>query len=465
MTKHSCTPLGKVSWPPLVVLLLALLLTHLTNSFATTAPSGPAADRITDQKRPKIVIASRGASGYLMEHNIPSTALAIGLGSDFIEMELVMTKDNQVIVLREPTLNQVTNVAEIFPERARKDGKYYALDFTLAEIKQLSLKEPYPNGRQGEERFPDDRNSNLRFTVPTFKEELELIRGLEKTLRRAIGIYPEIKTPWLHRHEGKDISLAVIKILKEYGYTSAESSLLLQCFDHDELQRIRTEILPAQQMELQLIQLIDDNNGNETKSLEFGEWVSYNYDWMLSKSGLRALSLSVAGIGLDKSLLVDPAGALVRPTLVDDAHSLGLVVHSWLFRREQESIPPYIQGKKEVPGTDFETLLDFFFFKVGVDGIFTDYCGDAASFLAHRPTTAKEPESSPATTIPPESGPAASAALPAQTLTSPDTSQPLPPPLPPLPQAPSGAQPATISYPTPAPNPEPTPTANDIKYR
>ncbi len=435
-----------------MTLLLALILAQFTNSFAMPAPTAPAAAGIADQQGPKIVIAHRGASGYLMEHNIPSTALAVGLGSDFIEMELVMTKDDQVIVIREPILDRVTNVAEVFPGRARKDGKFYALDFTLAEIKQLSLKEPYPNAIKGEERFPDT-NGNLRLTVPTFKEELELVRGLEKTLRRTIGIYPEIKMPWLHRHEGKDISLAVIKILKAYGYTSAEDAIFLQCFDHDELQRIRTEILPAQQMGLKLIQLIDDNNGNETKSLEFGEWISYNYDWMLSKSGLRALSLAVVGIALDKSLLVDTAGNLVRPTLIDDAHSLGLVVHSWLFRREQESIPPYIQGKKDGHGTDFENLLDFFFVKVGVDGIFTDYCGDAVSFLAHRTTTAKEPEPSPTTAIPPESAASTSETLPAQMPTHPDTAQPIPPP------SPTGAQPAI------APPPVPEPTINDIKYR
>jgi glycerophosphoryl diester phosphodiesterase len=303
------------------------------------------------------------------------------MGSDYIEQDLVMTKDDQVIVLHDITLDRVTNVAAIFPGRQRKDGKFYALDFTLAEIKQLQLKEPYPNSGDGEGRFPDPC-VNLQLRVPTLYEELELIQGLAKTMRRDIGIYPEIKQPWFHRREGKDISLAVLKILQEHGYTSKENKVFLQCFDFDELRRIHDELFPALQMDLKLVQLIDDNNGNETMMLEGGEWIEYNYDWMSSNSGLRALSGIVAGIGMNKSMLVDEAGNLLHPTLVDDAHTLGMVVHPWTFRREKEVLPPY--------AADFEGLLDFFYFKVGVDGVFTDYCGDVVSFLQK---TVREPGS------------------------------------------------------------------------
>jgi glycerophosphoryl diester phosphodiesterase len=336
------------------------------------------------QANDKIVIAHRAASGYLMEHNLPSVTLAVAMGSDYIEQDLVMTQDDQVIVLHEPTLDRVTNVAELFPGRERKDGKFYAIDFTLAEIKQLHLKEPYPNSG----RFPDN-NKNLQLTVPTFKEELELIRGLEKTLRKDIGIYPEIKQPWFHRKEGKDISMAVVKILREYGYKSQEDKIFLQCFDPEELRRIHDELFPILQMNLKLIQLIDDNNGDETKSLQWGEWINYNYDWITSKSGLRTLSSYIAGIGMDKSMLVDKAGNLLLPELVSDAHSLGMVVHPFTFHREKELLTSYV--------TTFEELLEFFYFKVGVDGVFTDHCGDAVLFLQNRvPATAVEPAAEPA---------------------------------------------------------------------
>lgn len=327
---------------------------------------------VVAQAGDKIVIAHRAASGYLMEHNLPSVTLAVAMGSDYIEQDLVMSKDDHIIVLHDPTLERVTNVAELFPARKRPDGKFYALDFTLAEIKQLQLKEPYANSG----RFPDS-NKNLQLSIPTLKEELELIRGLEKTLGRDIGIYPEIKQPWLHRKEGKDISMAVLQILHDYGYNSKEDKIFLQCFDPDELKRIHDELLPAKQMTLKLIQLIDDNNGHETKFLQWGEWLNYNYDWISSKSGLRTLSTYISGIGLDKSMLVDDGGNILRPDLVSDIHSLGMVIHPYTFRREPESLPPY--------AANFEALLDFFYFKVGVDGVFTDYCGDAVDFLKNRP--------------------------------------------------------------------------------
>lgn len=389
---------------------IVLLLTALLTVPAVFAQAGE-----------KVVIAHRAASGYLMEHNLPSVTLAVAMGSDYIEQDLVMTKDDQVIVLHDPTLERVTNVAEIFPGRSREDGKFYALDFTLAEIKQLSLKEPYANSG----RFPDN-NKNLKLSVPTFKEELELIRGLEKTMRKDIGIYPEIKQPWLHRKEGKDISTTVLKILGEYGYKNKEDKIFLQCFDPDELKRIHDELLPAMQMEMKLIQLIDDNNGLETKILQWGEWINYNYDWISSKSGLRTLSAYISGIGMDKSMLVDEAGNLLRPELVSDAHSLGMVVHPFTFRREKESLPRY--------AATFEDLLEFFYFKVGVDGVFTDHCGDAVLFLQNRPP---EPAAEPVV----EGSGSETETLPSQPTVDPV--------LPAVPLAPPVADPETVTAPAP----------------
>jgi len=442
-----------------------LLLTAVMLTAALSAQAGE-----------KIVIAHRAASGYLMEHNLPSVALAVGMGSDYIEQDLVMTKDDQVIVLHDPTLARVTNVAELFPGRNRADGKFYALDFTLAEIKRLRLLEPYSNSGNGEGRFPDT-SQNLQLSIPTFKEELELIRGLEKTMRRDIGIYPEIKQPWLHRKEGKDISLAVLKILREYDYTTRGEKIFVQCFDPQELKRIHDELFPALGMDLKLTQLIDENNGNETKTLDWGEWVNYNYDWILSKSGLRAISAYISGIGLDKSMLVDGAGNLLRPTLIDDAHQLGLVVHPYTFRREKESLPPY--------AASFEALLEFFYFKVGVDGVFTDYCGDAVRFLHTRPTAPaavptggeilpsqpvvdpeapKEPQvpqtspASPAAASQP--GMPVAPAVPAVAAPPPTTV-----PTPPGAVAPATRLPIVITGPEPAAKPAPVTPPAESKYR
>jgi len=428
----------------------------------------------------KIVIAHRAASGYLMEHNLPSVSLAVGMGSDYIEQDLVMTRDDQLIVLHDPTLDRVTNVAELFPGRNRPDGKFYALDFTLAEIKQLRLKEPYSNSGNGAGRFPDAAGKVLELTVPTFQEELELIRGLEKTTRRDIGIYPEIKQPWLHRKEGKDISMAVLRMLRQYGYGAKEDKVYLQCFDPDEIKRIHDELFPALGMDLKLIQLIDDNNGHETKSLEWGEWVNYNYDWILSKSGLRSLSTSIAGIGMNKSRIVDEAGKMLHPELVADAHSLGLVVHAYTFRREQESLPPYAQS--------FEALLEFFYFKVGIDGIFTDYCGDAVRFLHTRPSApAPVAAAGPTGGETPVSQPVA-APEPPRLPQAPESSAPAPTPgvearLPVSPSVPAAESAGTVAVPAapanpttprlpiiitgpePVPQPASVPAPEESKYR
>jgi glycerophosphoryl diester phosphodiesterase len=167
-----------------------------------------------------LVIAHRGASGYLPEHTLEAKTLAYAMKPDYIEQDVVMTKDDQLVVLHDHYLDRVTDVAERFPNRARADGRYYAIDFTLAEIKTLRVTEGFDIDAQGNkvagfpDRFPLWKGD---FTVPTLAEEIELIQGLNKTLGYNIGIYPEIKAPWFHRHEGKDISQAVLKVLYPFN--------------------------------------------------------------------------------------------------------------------------------------------------------------------------------------------------------------------------------------------------------
>ncbi len=206
-----------------------------------------------------LVIAHRGASGYLPEHTLEAKTLAYAMKPDYIEQDVVMTKDDQLVMLHDHYLDRVTDVAERFPERARDDGRYYAIDFTLAEIKSLRVTEGFNVDEKGDKvagypnRFPMWKSS---FTVPTLAEEIELIQGLNQTLGYDIGLYPEIKAPWFHRHEGKDISKAVLTVLKKYGYDSKNDKIYLQSFDPIELKRINDELLPAMKMDLKLVQLI-----------------------------------------------------------------------------------------------------------------------------------------------------------------------------------------------------------------
>jgi glycerophosphoryl diester phosphodiesterase len=315
----------------------------------------------------KVVIASAGASGYLMEHNLPSVALAVAMEADFIKQDLVLTKDNEVIVFRNPTLERVTNIGKLFPDRARADGRYHVLDFTLDEIRQLSLHDPTGN-------FPAELRPRL--TIPTLNEELSMIRGLEKTLKKSIRIAPEIKQPWLYRQEGRDISRQVLTILQEYGYNGQEDKVILLSFDPEELQRIAKKLLPEMGMSIKLIQLIDSNEGTETMVKEWGDLVSYNYDWIFSKSGLRSLKRYIAGIGLHKSMLADNRGMPLLSDFIDNIHQLGMVAYTLPVQQEAHSMAPFVNS--------FAEELDFFYFTVGVDGIMTDFCQEGVRFLKDR---------------------------------------------------------------------------------
>lgn len=298
----------------------------------------------------KLVIANGGASGYLMPNNLPSLAMAISMQPDSIKIDLMLTKDNQLIVFSSSTLEKNTNVAERFLEKKREDGSYHVIDFNLDEIKQLSLKDPTNH-------FPADLS--LQLSIPTFQEMLTLVRGLEKTLVRSIPIVVEPKQAWLYRKEGVDINQQVLTTLKEYNYTGSENDIILLSFDAQELKRMKKELMPQMQMNIQLIQLIDSNTGTESMVEEWGEWVSYNYDWMFSNSGLHSIGRYAAGIGLHKSMLADNSGALLLSDFITDTHQLGMTVYTFPVNKNDQSTSPFVKN--------FTEELEFYYFTVGVD--------------------------------------------------------------------------------------------------
>src|SRR4051812_7315360 len=160
--------------------------------FAATAFLVLAGGTFASDARP-LVIAHRGASGYLPEHTLAAKAYAHALGADFLEQDIVLTKDNVPIVLHDIWLDTVTDVAARFPERKRTDGRYYAIDFTLAEVKQLRVTErvdPKKGVPVFGKRFPAGKSS---FQISSLEEELQLIQGLNRSTGRAVGIYPELK--------------------------------------------------------------------------------------------------------------------------------------------------------------------------------------------------------------------------------------------------------------------------------
>jgi glycerophosphoryl diester phosphodiesterase len=218
---------------------------------------------------------------YRGEHgsssSLPSLVIAALQRPDFIELPLLLTRDNVPVVYNDLFLHPQTNVADIFPERSRGDGNFYFIDFSLAEIEQLSYRK-----HQGE--------LGAITTHPTSLEDaLRLITHIGATFSAAPRILPVIKFPWFHTNEGKDLSSIVLDTLITHT-GSADALIFLKCFDPDELQRIAKDLLPGLPLEIKLVQGIEAADGRETMRLQRGTWSSYNYDWLYTRLGLRVAS-------------------------------------------------------------------------------------------------------------------------------------------------------------------------------
>jgi len=285
---------------------------------------------------PQIVIAHRGASGYVPEHTLEAYAMAHAQGADYIEPDLVLTRDKVFICLHDIHLEQTTNVEEIYPDRKRDDGKWYAADFTIEEIKRLRAHERLPN------RFPRDSSA---FEVPTFAEMIELVQGLNTTTGREAGIYPELKEPAWHRENGLPMEEAFLAILSRYVYTGPDAKVYVQCFEAASLQRMRNE-LGSRLPQIQLL-------GGERNSP------------MLTKEGLDAIAVYANGIGPAKSAIE------ANPVFVKWAHERGLAVHPYTLRAD--SLPSKYGA--------FEAELEQFYSVYAVDGVFIDHPDMALRYL------------------------------------------------------------------------------------
>ncbi len=349
---------------------LALMLSSLTLLL-----SGP----VVAQE--KVVIAHRGASGYLPEHTLEAKAMAHAQGAHYLEQDVVMTRDDQLVVLHDLTLERTTDVADKFPGRAREDGRFYVIDFSLEELRQLRVSEARivtPLGRVPAfpGRFPIDSGN---FRINTLAEEIALTQGLNRTTGREAGIYPELKAPWFHHQEGKDLARAVLEELRRFGYTNKDSGVFLQTFDYHELKRVKEELLPAMDMDIPLVQLVAENSWGETfERVGDGTWQPYDYGWMHEAEGMATLARHADGVGPAMNMVVEEIqeapGWRVTP-LVERAHAAGMVVHPYTFRLDAGRIPGYAGG-------DFDRLLEIFLREANVDGIFTDFPDRALYFLA-----------------------------------------------------------------------------------
>ena len=306
-----------------------------------------------------IVIAHRGASGYLPEHTLPAKALAYAMGADYLEQDIVATRDDELLVLHDIHLDRVTNVAEVFPRRARVDGRYYVRDFDLDEIRRLRVWERM--NEDGTPVYPDRfpvRSGNFR--VHTLVDELQLVAGLNKATGGTTGVYPEIKAPDWHKAEGVDIAPILLDVLATHGYEGPEDAVYVQCFNAAELLRIRNEL----GSKLRLVQLIGENDWGESTT---------DYDYLKTRAGLAELAETVDGIGPwigQLYRLDDESGPPQSSGFVEAAHAAGLAVHPYTLRLD--GLPPGFES--------LDSLLDYLIDELRVDGLFTDF----PDLLRHR---------------------------------------------------------------------------------
>lgn len=298
------------------------------------------------------IIAHRGASGYLPEHTKEAVVLAFMQGADYIEQDLVLSKDNQLIVLHDIHLEKSTNVETVFPERKRADGRYYVIDFMLSELRQLSIHER--QNAQQKPVFPNRYRGKAHYSITTFDEHVELIRELNRQFARNTGWYPEIKSPEWHLIEGKDIAQVFASKLTHLKMNKLKTKIFVQSFEPKSLQRLRNEFA----LKAPLIQLIADNSWSES---------STDYDYLQTESGLKRILEYADGIGpwLPQVINIDtPADAQYskkEPDLVARAKALGLLVHPYTLRMDVTN-----QANLDTRAL-FNKLV-----ALGVDGVFTD---------------------------------------------------------------------------------------------
>jgi glycerophosphoryl diester phosphodiesterase len=350
---------------PLAGLLLALLTVALLmiTASADADPGSPA-------KASPIVFGHRGAAGYRPEHTVASYELAARMGADFIEPDLVSTKDGHLVVRHEPEIGGTTDVAD-HPEFAdRKTTKvidgtsytgWFTDDFTLAELKTLRAKE----------RLPDVRQRNTiydgRYEIPTLQEVIDLRAKLSKELGRTVGIVPEVKHSSYFRAEGLAIEPKLVQALRDNGLDKADSPVVVQSFETANLRELDDEI------DVPLVALLDSPTVIPGDVQAAGG--TSTFADLATPAGLKGLAEFADWVGPSKSYIIptDAAGEWQAPTsFVDDAHAAGLKVVPYTFRNENQFLPPSLRSSAD-PNAYGDAFSEYkAFFDLGVDGVFSD---------------------------------------------------------------------------------------------
>ncbi|MBD0280721.1 MAG: glycerophosphodiester phosphodiesterase [Thermoleophilaceae bacterium] len=350
--------------------------------FAGVASGAAADSRSGRGETTPLVIGHRGASGYLPEHTLESYRLAIKLGADYVEPDLVATKDGHLIARHEPNMINTTDVASRpeFADRRRTavvDGVpeegFFASDFTLAEIKTLRAVQSFPERPQ---RF------NGRFQIPTLGEIIALVKRESRKRGRRIGIYPETKHPTYHKDLGLPLERRLVAVLRRAGWNRRRAPVFIQSFEQSNLIKLN-RITPVR-----LVQLVDAYDVNPDGTLAYAPPYDRPYDWTVSgdpellartfgffvtDEGLEEVRSYADGIGPWKRYIVSTTGTgpdsqrrLLPPTaLIQRAHAHGLLVHTWTFRNEQQRLV------SDYGGNPINEYLQFY--ELGIDGVFSDF--------------------------------------------------------------------------------------------
>lgn len=325
-----------------------------------------------------LVIAHRGASGDRPEHTLAAYERAIDQGADYIEPDLVVTKDGVLVARHENEISGTTDVAsrEEFEDRRRTktiDGQkiagWFAEDFTLAELRSLRAEERIPALRPGNARY------NGLYQVPTLEEIVTLVRAKEAETKRRIGLYPELKHPdFLLQEEGIDTIDLLLAELRRLGIT-ANDPVFIQCFEVGPLQRLN------QRSDFKLVQLVAPEGGPADEP-------AMRYADMIAPSGLQEISAYADAVGAHIGLVLNADGT---PTsLVKDAKVAGMEVHAWTVRKENVFLPPALRKGSEEGARGNIIALLLLLREAGVTGVFTDDPADGEVLKMRRAPSAQK---------------------------------------------------------------------------
>jgi len=336
----------------IALLLTALLLAACSGGRAASSPRSDSmtAPLMADDP-PFLLVAHRGASGHRPEHTLEAYTRAVELGADYIEPDLVITKDGVLVARHENEIGGTTDVAEKFPERRTTkpmDGTsvtgWFTEDFTLAELRTLRAKERLAFR---------DQSFNGQFLVPTFDEVLALADSLGRARGRVVGVYPETKHPSHFRAIGLPLEEPMLEALTRVGWNTAQAPVFIQSFEVGNLRWL------AERTKVRLIQLVSGGSPPDRAR----DASIPTYAELLAPEGLRALAAYAYGIGPEKRLVIPITGE--NTSLVADAHAAGLKVHIWTIRREPRFVGDRFGGDVAAEVAAFRAA--------GVDGVFADH--------------------------------------------------------------------------------------------